>query len=1497
MKAPLPADEDKRQQALQEYAILDTPPERDFDEIAELAAQICGVPVALISLVDKDRQWFKSKVGLEVDQTPREYAFCAHVINRPNELLVVTDATKDQRFADNPFVTEPNGIRFYAGAPLVTPSGYALGTLCVFDRVPRDLEPAQRRALEVLSRHVMTQLRLRRQLKYQEQIERELRESENEQRELSARLQEQRARLLEAQEVGRLGSWETDFNTLQITWSEQSHRIFETDPKTFTPSYQSVLAAVHEKDREWTEKIFSEAMNVTGTSQLVHRIVTPSGKVKHVEERWRIYRDENGKPVRAVGTCRDITAACLLEEENRQLVRKLSERIKELQALYRAAELLRRDDLGVGQVLRHISSFIPEAMKYPEVTQVRASYGDETCMTAGFQETPWKIAAEFVAGGKAGRLEVSYREERPAEDEGLFYWEERSLVNSLAEMLRAYFERQAASLALHNSETSLADAQAIAHLGSWELDFQTGTGNWSAEMSRLFYRDPTLPAPNYAEYCDMLHPDDRGACEAVMSQIEKGVSDLVYEHRTNPALGPQRRIRATVHVTRDETGRGVRATGTALDVTESYETMMRLRQSEERFRLFADTTNDAIWDLDLQLNALWWSEGFHKLFGYPSGSESSVEHWRSNLHPEDRDRVLKHVDEAMADLKTETYSNQYRFRRADGEYAYVRDRVHILRDASGRPIRLMGGITDLTVIKQAEQNALHHTQALMEIVVALQEASAGNMSLATSIRLMTEHATKIIGVDGATIELKVGDKLVVQHGTGVMEKLIGESINIKGTLSGMGLNSTVTLVSNQAQTDERVDRKAAREFGVHSVMVAPMREDDISIGVLKVVSVRPAAFSEEHAANLQILAESFAAIIQRRRFTDQVRASEERYRLLFANNPQPMWVVDCETLRFLAVNETACRQYGYTKEEFLKMTVVDIRVGDDVIDFEEAKRLLPVTGRDFGYRMHRMKDGRVVEMEIISDGIEFNGRRARLVLGQNVTDRRQSERKLREQAALLDKAQDAILVRDLDHRITYWNKSAERLYRWKDSEAIGRSARELLYSDPSTFDEATQKLLEEGEWIGELEQKNKAGEPLVVEGRWTLMRDAKGRPASVLAINTDITERKKLEQQFLRAQRLESIGTLAGGIAHDLNNLLAPITLGVQLLRIKDGEKERRVIIDNIERSARRGAELVKQVMSFARGVEGARVAVYLKHVVREVEAIIENTFPKNIRLEISIPPDLWLIMGDPTQLNQVLLNLCVNARDAMPHGGRLQIVAENVTIDKPYAVMNRGVEAGPYVKLEVTDTGTGIPPELLERIFDPFFTTKEQGKGTGLGLATLQGIVRSYGGFVNVYSELGKGTTFKVYLPAQNEAGTEAPDKVTVEMPRGHGEWILVVDDENSVVEVTKQTLEAFGYRVYTASDGAEAISVYAMHRDEIAAVLTDMMMPVMDGPALIAALRRINPRVRVIAASGLSANDHLTSLAQSGVKHFLPKPFTTDTLLRMLRDVLEEGATKRPF
>jgi len=777
-------------------------------------------------------------------------------------------------------------------------------------------------------------------------------------------------------------------------------------------------------------------------------------------------------------------------------------------------------------------------------------------------------------------------------------------------------------------------------------------------------------------------------------------------------------------------------------------------------------------------------------------------------------------------------------------------------------------------------------------------------------------------------------------------------------------------------------------------------------------------------------------VTERRAAEEALRESERRYRMLFEDNPQPMWVFDLESLGFLAVNDAAVAKYGYSREQFAAMTVRDIRPAEEVPAFEMHLRSAGAETLRASIWNHRLADGRVIAVEIASHPVDFEGRPARLVMAsditdrlasdealraseqeqrrlaweldlerrrlvaaqevarlgswetdlatlavtwsetthrifetdprsfaptherfvelvhpddrarvdaafhdswatrevqtiehrllfpdgrvkhveerwrtivdadgrpiralgttQDITERRRAEERLAEQAALLDAAHEAILVKDLDDRIVFWSRGAERAYGWTREEAEGRASVDVLYAgDGAQVAAAMPRLLAEGQWQGEMRHRTRDGRERLVDVRWTLVRDASGAPKSVLSINNDVTERRHLEALLLRSQRLESIGTLAGGIAHDLNNVLAPILMSIELLREGETRGDRLDLLSTISSSAQRGADMVRQVLSFARGMHGTKARMDLRHVGRDVAKILRDTLPKNIEVELRFADELWPIDADPTQMHQVLMNLCVNARDAMPEGGRMVVTIENVAIDETYASAHPDARPGPYVLLKVADTGVGIPPEHHARLFEPFFTTKETGGGTGLGLPTVHTIVRGHGGFVHVYSEVGRGSKFKVYLPAAAEAAEAERFAIERgELPRGAGECVLVVDDEQSVRDVVRRTLERFGYRVLLAAHGAEAVALFAQRRSEVAVVLTDMSMPVMDGPATILALQALDPAVRVVGSSGLAANSHVAKAASAGVRYFVPKPYTAETLLRVLRQALDEPA-----
>jgi len=517
---------------------------------------------------------------------------------------------------------------------------------------------------------------------------------------------------------------------------------------------------------------------------------------------------------------------------------------------------------------------------------------------------------------------------------------------------------------------------------------------------------------------------------------------------------------------------------------------------------------------------------------------------------------------------------------------------------------------------------------------------------------------------------------------------------------------------------------------------------------------------------------------------------------------------------------------------------------------------------------------------VLFHSLEWYRARRRLEAAKRIADAR-----IREQAALIDKAQDAIIVQNLDGQITYANPSAERLYGWPLHELTNGAASNMF--DDSAIGDARKATLERGEWNGELRQEARSGKALTVESRWTLLRDEAGKPKGLLIINSDVTEKRQLEAETLRMQRMEAVGALAGGMAHDLNNALAPVLMGTQLLRRDARDENSRRVLSLMEASTRRGADMVRQVLLFARGRQGDFERIDARPLLKEVEKLARDTFPQNIAVSAHVAEDLWPVRGNATQLHQVLLNLCVNARDAMPDGGSLTLAADNVELTQAGANAIPNARPGLFVVMIASDTGAGIPPDALPKVFEPFFTTKIEGKGTGLGLSTSARIVKAHDGFIAVQSQPGEGTTFEIYLPCFSDIATEAAVS-TIEAPsRGHGELILVADDDEAVRELLRRSLEEHGYRVLTASNGAEAVSQFRKYSGEVALVISDQSMPVLDGARAIAAIRETHADVPALILSGDGEFADAGADDREQIQQ-LSKPVELEALLRVVSQAL---------
>jgi two-component system, cell cycle sensor histidine kinase and response regulator CckA len=638
---------------------------------------------------------------------------------------------------------------------------------------------------------------------------------------------------------------------------------------------------------------------------------------------------------------------------------------------------------------------------------------------------------------------------------------------------------------------------------------------------------------------------------------------------------------------------------------------------------------------------------------------------------------------------------------------------------------------------------------------------------------------------------------------------------------------------------------------------------------------------------------------------EALRQSESNSLFLFAHNPLPMWVFDMQSLKFLQINDAARHHYGYEQIEFMHMTVSNLHPDEEIPRLLATFQSNPDGEKTAGPWHHRLKDGSLIDVDILLHTMVYSGRPAGLVVAQDITERKRAEEEKQKFFTLVENSRDFISVADLRCNVQYINQWGRSLLGMSGTDPVrGTHTHDYVAEEDLALmrDTVFPAILSTGQWRGELRLRDhQTGQAIPTDFVGFLLRDSQTDEARFVAtVSRDIRERRVLEQQLRNAQKFEAIGQLAGGIAHDFNNVIGAILGWAELGEEQAASSDARLVkyFKKIHLQCERVGALVRQLLAFARRQILEPRNISLNQAVQDVLNLLDKVIGKDIELKTALAQDLALVRADPTQIEQVLMNLCLNSRDAMPKGGCISIETANAEFSDEDCRGKVEFQPGRFVRISVSDTGMGMDAAVRDHIFEPFFTTKETGKGTGLGLATVYGIVKQHCGFILVESEPGRGCTFNIFFPHSGDAtpAEKWPPPASNQPIRGGTETILIADDHEGVREMAHAALELLGYRVLLAHDGEEALSIFSAQRDSIALVLLDVIMPRRNGLETYAAIAALKPGIPVVFVTGYSKETVvLAEMIERGIT-VLHKPYSPGALSRQVRDTLDRAAAISP-
>ena len=1189
------------------------------------------------------------------------------------------------------------------------------------------------------------------------------------------------AQLAEAQRIARLGSWETDLVEGIQTWSDELYRILGWEPRSFKPDFAKVIERTVPEDRHLLTAA-AERMRVSLASDgYDHRIRLPDGALRTIHSEGRAVLDAAGRPVRLVGTAQDVT-----EIRRGEKVREATYRIS---AAATATENL---DALFASIHRTVGGLMPaknfyialydgasRTLSFPYFADEQEPPPPPQALGRGLTEYVLRTGKALLVDpigfqGLVDRGEVEsvgppsvdwlgaplVAKDQPigvlvvqSYTDGVRYHpEDREILQFVSAQVASAIDRMRADQALRESEERFRriaeNAQDLIY--RYRLDEPRGFEYVSPASMRLtgytpeeHYADPELGIR-------MVHPEDRHILQNLIDEavqtgrlsgkgepitfrwIRKDGKIVWTEQRNVPIL--------------DGAGRVVAIEGIARDATDRVLADQDLRASEERFRLLAKAAQDAIWDWNADTDTLVWSEAIHSILRCEPGEVQPTGSWiDARIHPDERERILSEFWATLHEGK-DSWTSEYRLERADGSYATVFDRGFILRDADGRARRVIGSLTDISGRKRAEEQLIARERQQAAV------ASLGQRALeVSSLRALFDET---VGVIAKTLDVEFAkilelhpteDAFLLRAGVGWKDGLVGTT-TVPANLESQGgftLRSQAPVLVEDLRTETRFQGPALlRDHGIVSGMSVTIQGPGRAYGVLGVHTTRRRSFTQDDVNFLLAVANVLAGAVEQARAEATLRSSEERYRMLFASNPHPMWVYGVEDLRILAVNDAAVRHYGYTGDEFLSMTIKDIRPPEDVPALLTAVADLGAKMSSGGVWRHRKKNGSVINVEIASHPLEFAGRPARLVLATDVTERlraredlERSERKFR---ALFDAAADAIVLLDPHGRVLDVNPAGEGLSHATKADLVGMNILELIpaeekeraleYFRALLADEPTPEPFE-----ATLRLATEARRSVEVRSRVLRHPDV---PAFLEMIVRDVTEQKEMQKKLVQSERLASMGQLSAFVAHEINTPLTSISLLTASIARKVKDEEILAKLEKINAQRRHAAAIIADLLTFSKHREIRAVEADLREIVDRALEQVEGYRPPDVSLDRVIGDGPVRARVDPLQIQEVVVNLVKNGLQATTSGTVSVRLAE-----RPDAIL-----------IEVTDTGAGMPPEVRAHLFEPFFTTKAHGEGTGLGLSMCQNIVTAHGGKIEVSTGVGRGSTFTVVLP--KEAG-----------------------------------------------------------------------------------------------------------------------------------------------